>query len=238
MAYFKRGFVNSEFYHIILRALDNNLIFKDNNDYYRGIFSIYEFNNLKPVEIWLRRKQRIKEKKLGELLSKFLPQRDFLVEISAFCFMPNHIHLLVKQIKDGGVSKFMMKVGAGYGGYFNRKYKRKGHVFQNRFLSVPIKNENQLKIIFSYIHTNPVAILEPNWKELGIKKNYRKVVGFLENYKWSSYSDYLGIKNFPSVTNKDFMLDIMGGIGGCRDFIGNWIKDKQELARHNKLFLE
>jgi len=231
MPYRKQQFANGEVCHIILRGIDDNLIFKDIDDYYRGIFSIYEFNNAKPVEIWIRRKQRKKEKLLEGALrgraSQYLQQREQLVEVLAFCFMPNHIHLLLKQLKDNGITKFMSKVGTGYGGYFNRKYNRKGYVFQNRFSAVHIKDEGQLKVVFTYIHTNPISLIEPKWKELGIK-NPEEVIEFLENYKWSSYLDYIDKNNFPSVTEREFILKIIGGEHGCRDFIKNWIEHKRE----------
>ncbi|MFH1656586.1 MAG: transposase [Candidatus Nealsonbacteria bacterium] len=240
MSYNKRELINGEIYHIILRGIDDNLLFKDINDYYRGIFSIYEFNNDKSIEIRERRADRKKQKSCGDNLS-VIDKRDRLVDILAFCFMPNHIHLLVKQIKDNGITKFMNKVGAGYGGYFNRKYERKGHVFQNRFDLVPIKSNNQLKITFTYIHANPISIIEPKWKEIGIK-NPEKVIKFLEQeYKWSSYPDYLENKNFPSITEREFMTQIMEGEQGFKDFIQNWVLFKKELNELNKFkdsFLE
>jgi len=234
MPYRREQFVNNEIYHIILRGLDDNLIFKDVDDYYRGVFSIYEFNNKKPVEIWLRRHQRQKEKALGGPSSQ---TRELLVEILTFCFMPNHFHLLLKQSKEEGIVKFMRKVGTGYAGYFNRKYNRKGHVFQNRFFSALIKNDEQLKNVFTYIHTNPISIIEPNWKERGIKDS-GKTFRFLENYKWSSYPDYIRKNNFPSVTEREFMLKIIGGEEGCKDFIKNWIRYKKEIGKFSSLFLE
>ena len=234
MPYRKQEFVNNEIYHVVLRGIDNNLIFKDENDYYRGIFSIYEFNNANPVEIWLRRKQRKAEKALGGPSSQY---RDLFVDILAFCFMPNHIHLLLKQLKENGITKFISKVGTGYAGYFNRKYERKGYFFQNRFSSVHVKDDNQLKIVFTYVHTNSISLIEPKWKEIGIE-NSEKVVEFLENYKWSSYRDYLGKKNFPSVTERNFMLEIMGGEQGCREFIENWVRYKREIKNFSNLSLE
>lgn len=239
MPYRKQEFTNGGIYHIVLRAIDNNLIFKDINDYYRGIFSIYEFNNSNPVHIWLRRKQRIKEKALRDPLSQQTLQnnRELLVEILAFCLMPNHIHLLLRQIKEGGISKFMMKVGAGYGGYFNRKYERKGYFFQNRFRSVPIKNDNQLLIVFNYIHTNPISLIVPKWKEIGIE-NPEKAIKFLEQYKWSSYSDYISIKNFPSVTERNFMLEVLNGEQSCKNLINSWVMYKKQLSYYKDLFLE
>jgi|SRR3989338_1482223 len=237
--------INEEIYHIVSRGVGDSLIFQDINDYYRGIFSLYEFNNVKSVNIWLRRQQRKKEKALQSKalreqfsqLLQLVPQRDLLVEILAFYFMPNHIHLLLRQIKDNGITQFMRKFGAGYAGYFNRRYNRKGHLFQGRFRAVRIKTNEQLKNVFVYIHTNGVSLLEPKWKEIGIK-NPKKVIKFLENYKWSSYQDYIGKKNFSSVTKRDFLLRVMNGETGCRKFIGGWIKYKKEIKDFGDIALE
>ncbi len=246
MPYRKQQFVNGENYHIILRAIDNNLLFKDVNDYYRGIFSIYEFNTADPVEILERRKIRAKIKKIirntgGPSSPEFSSEivvsdlRDKLVKILAFCFMPNHIHLLLEQIKNNGITTFMRKVGTGLGGYFNKKYNREGHVFQSRFKDVHIKDEEQQKNAFVYIHTNPISLIEPKWKELGIK-NLKKTIDFVEKYKWSSYLDYLGGKNFPSVTDRDSLLGLMGGVEGCRNFVNGWIEYKKELREELNKF--
>lgn len=236
MPYRKEELINEEVYHVILRGLDDSLIFKDNDDYYRGIFSIYEFNNSIPVEIWLRRKKRKKEKELGDPFSQQV-KRDLLVDILAFCFMPNHMHLLLKQVSDNGITKFMRKVGAGYGGYFNRKYQRKGYVFQNRFLSVHVRDDNQLKVVFNYINANPISLIEPNFKEMGI--HYPgEAIEFVEKYKWSSYQDYLDIKNFPSVTEREFMNNIIGGAIGCKEMLKDWVTYKKELTEFSNLFLE
>lgn len=163
--------------------------------------------------------------------------RDLLVEILAFCFMPNHIHLLLRQIKDYGITKFMRKAGTGYAGYFNKKYNRKGHLFQGRFQLIHVKDEGQLKTIFVYIHTNPISLIKPGWKKEGIK-NPKEVIKFLENYKWSSYPDYVGKKNFPSVTEKKNLLKIMGGGQNCKNFVENWVRYKEEISKFAKLALE
>ena len=80
--------VNNEIYHIILRGVADSLIFKDRNDYYRGIFSLYEFNDINPVLIRDRRRARLRAKKKGK--EQFSANRDMFVEILAFYFMPNH----------------------------------------------------------------------------------------------------------------------------------------------------
>lgn len=240
MPYRKEKFENGNIVHIILRGINGNKIFKDINDYYRGIFSIYEFNDLNPVNIKRRREIRNSFKKKirrGRASTDFIDKRNRVVDFLSFCFMPNHIHLLLKQIKDNGITKFMSKVGTGYGGYFNRKYKRKGHVFQERFNSVHIENENQLRVAFAYIHTNPLSLMYPKWKEIRIK-NPDEAMNFLESYRWSSYLDCIGTKNFPSVTQRDFIVDLMNGPEGCKEFIKNWIIYKGEAEEYSNLFLE
>ncbi len=251
MPYRKEQFVNGEIYHIIVKGVDGNVIFKNIDDHYRGAFSIYEFNNAKRVEIRERRRERakIKEqiKKVSREFEKIKNQvcggptsadsRDKMVEVLAFCVMPNHLHLLLRQLREGGINKFMVKLGTGYGGYFNRKYSHQGHVFQKQFTAVHIKNEEQLKTVFVYIHINPVSLIEPIWKEKGIK-NPKKVIKFLEDYKWSSYPDYIGKKSFPSVTDRDFISKIIGGEQGCKEFVESWIKYKGEIRKFAKLALE
>ena len=151
--------VNDEIYHVVLRAVGDAIIFSDESDYYRGIFSIYEFNNSKPIEIRIRRIERKKEKNAG--CPTPVDSRDKLVEVLAFCFMSNHIHLLLRQIKDDGIVNFMKKVGGGYANYFNKKYQRKGHLF-NKFKSIHVVDDDQLKTVFAYIHTNPLSFLSIN----------------------------------------------------------------------------
>jgi len=239
MPYRKEQFANGRIYHIILRGLDDNLIFKDINDYYRGIFSIYEFNNANPIEIRKRRLARKTEKKKagGDPMSAVIDKRDRFVDVLCFCFMPNHIHLLMKQIKDDGITKFMRKVGAGYGRYFNKKYERRGYVFQNRFRSIHIEDDNQLRIIFNYIHVNPISLIEPGWKENGIKDT-KKSADFLREYKWSSYKDYVDEVNFPSVTERNFIAEFLGGINGCDLSIKDWIDYKKTFDENKDILLE
>lgn len=251
MPYRKEQFVNGEVYHIVVKGINGNAIFKDIDDHYRGIFSIYEFNNAKQVTIRERRKARAKLKEqIKEVVQQFkkitnevsrgpssVDLRDKLVEVLAFCIMPNHLHLLLRQLKTDGITKFMAKLGTGYGGYFNRKYTHEGHVFQKRFIAVHVENDDQLKVVFVYIHTNLVSLIEPKWKELGIK-NPERAIKFMENYQWSSYPDYIGKRNFPSVTDREFILKIMGGERGCKEFVEAWIRYKGKIREYTQLSLE
>lgn len=239
MSYIRPPLVNNEIYHVVSRAVGDTVVFDDEKDFYRGIFSIYEFNNTKPVEIWLRRLQRKKEKKteiLGCPTSQYLDKRDRFVDVLAFSFMPNHLHLILKQLKDNGITEFMKKVNGGYAKYFNEKYERMGHLF-NKFRAVHIKDDNQLRAVFVYVHANLISLIEPGWKENGIK-NPDKVIEFLENNKRHSYMDYLDKKAFPSVTQRDFLSEFMGGPKGCKEAIDDWIKYKKEPKSLDGVVLE
>lgn len=215
-----------EIYHIIIRAMEGLKLFREDKDYLRMIHDLFEFNDENIVGWQYRQNYGKRSRSIMEV------KRKLLVEVMAFCLMPNHVHILVRQIKDGGISKFMRKIGVGYSAYYNKKYKRAGHVFQGRYKIVHISNDNQLKTAFVYIHTNPVAIICPNWKEEGIKiKDINIVIKFLkEEYRWSSYLDYLGNKNFPSLTIREWLIEEIGGVKELQRLVNDWLQAKQELA--------
>lgn len=205
------------------------MIFQKESDYFRAIFSLYEFNNAEAVEIEQKRLIRKREIK-GEPFSGNKRQRKILVDILSFCFMPNHIHLLLKQKKNNGIPDFMRKFGAGFVGYLNRKYNRKGPLFA-KYRAIHIDDNQQLKSVFVYIHTNPISLEEPKWKERGIAKP-AGAMNFLKKYRWSSYLDYADINNFPSVTSQDFILSVFGGREKCQEFIVDWVKFKNKMREN------
>ncbi|PIR40062.1 MAG: hypothetical protein COV33_01815 [Candidatus Zambryskibacteria bacterium CG10_big_fil_rev_8_21_14_0_10_34_34] len=99
----------------------------------------------------------------------------------------------------------MQKVCTSYSKYFNTKYKRTGGLFETNFKSSYIDTDTYSKYIFSYIHLNPVKLIDSGWKEKGIK-DIEKTKNFLENYEWSSYQDYCGKKRDQNkiLSKKDF----------------------------------
>ena len=121
----------------------------------------------------------------------------------------------------------MQKFG-GYAWDYNKKYKRNGYLFQGRYKAVYVKNDRQLMTVFVCIHTNPVAIIYPGWKERGIG-DAERAMKFLEEYRWSSYLDYLGNKNFPSLTSREFSIETMGGLKECKRLVDDWLSQKHEL---------
>ena len=104
--------------------------------------------------------------------------------------MPNHFHLLVRELKEGGISKFMQKLMTGYTMYFNKKNDRNGSLFQGKFKATHVSNDRYLRYLVSYIHLNPVKLIEPKWKESGIADR-ATAERYLARYGPSSYRDYL-----------------------------------------------
>jgi putative transposase len=233
--------ISNQIYHVVLRGIDGRLLFEDDRDYYRAIHDLFEFNDIQPAP-WHHRQffkhygVRPRSDPLALSQKTKRQPRVLLVRVLAFCLMPNHIHLLLEQLRDKGISDFVKKLGGGYATYFNAKYKRQGHLFQGRFKAVHIQTQAQLQTVFVYVHTNPAALVDSNWKEGGVE-NPSEVIEFIENYKWSSYSDYLGKENFPSVTQRELFNQTMPR-DKWRAYVNDWVKHKAERAWDKAVELE
>lgn len=224
----KPSFENNNIYHIYNRGVEKRTIFMDESDHFRFIHDLDEFNN---IELALPSNLRFKIRnpsKLDinclevELLNRYLKSKRPLIELLAFCLMPNHYHLLVRQIESNGIIKFMQKLGTGYTNYFNLKKDRVGPLFQGGFKAVLLENDTHFRHLPHYIHLNPLDLMEPDWRD-GKIDNPRNTLKFLDKYRWSSYLDYVGEKNFPKLTKRDFILEI---------FSGNYKKSLAEIVNN------
>lgn len=160
----------------------------------------------------------------AQLRSWRQPAKETLVDILAFCLMPNHYHLLLRQRLDGGITKFMHKVGTGYTNYFNQKNERVGSLFQGRFKAVLIEDEYHFARMPFYIHLNPLDLVAPEWREKRIN-SIDQTLRFLESYKWSSYLDYIGNGQFSSVINKEFITEFFGSPNLCKKRMEEWLRE-------------
>ncbi len=223
----KVNFYNGGFYHIYNRGVLKQPIFFEDRDYIRFVHDLYEFNDLNHSVVPRGRKHIARGSTSGIRIPEVEPlyvnrsPRDKVVAILAWCLMPNHFHLFLQQIRDGGVSVFMHKLSTGYTAYINKKYKRTGHLFQGRFKAKHIGQESYFLHISRYIHLNPVDLIESGWKEEGIK-DWEKVHQFLENYKWSSYPDWIGSRNFPSLLDLKSVTGVFDNADRYKRFMGEW----------------
>jgi len=211
----------SEIYHALSRGVDKRKIFMDDKDRFRFIHDLFEFNDEAPADhtsyhcanpaVIARRQIHRKPRKL-------------LVDIFAFCLMPNHYHLLLAPRAEGNISRFMKKLNMGYSRYFNERHERKGTLFEGRYKSILIENQAHFIHLPYYIHLNPLDLITPEWRKRKLT-DYKRAIRFLDTYRWSSHLDYIGQKNFPSVTQRDFFLEIFSGEGRYEKQIKSWLGD-------------
>ena len=183
-----------EYYHIYNRGTDKRVIFLDEADKKRFIKLLFVANGTQPFVF--------RDFPIGLPYVKF-ERGDPITAIGAYCLMPNHFHILIKETTEQGISKFLSRILTSYSAYFNKKYKRTGRLFEGPFKSKHIDNEPYFNWIFSYIHLNPVKIINPNWKE-DSTFNLQETKSFLSDYSYSSYFDYFVEQRPESVIlNKD-----------------------------------
>ncbi|PCI19570.1 hypothetical protein COB64_03430 [Candidatus Wolfebacteria bacterium] len=140
----KVPFVQGEFYHIYNRGVDKRNIFQDQKDLKRFIQSMKEFNTVEPIgSIYAN---SFDKDQLRRPTSK-------LVNFICYCLNPNHFHFILEQLEDNGISEFMKRLG-GYTKYFNERYKRSGTLFQGKFKSKHINDDNYLLHLSAYINLN------------------------------------------------------------------------------------
>lgn len=209
----KFKFSIGEFYHVYNRGNNKSNIFLDYKDYKRFQKLLYVANSTKPFEF-----REIEDLSLSEI-----DRGETIVDIGAYCLMPNHFHLLLHEKIENGISLFLQKLLTGYSMYFNLKYKRTGKLFEGNSRAQHADNDNYLKYLFSYIHLNPVKLIDPNWKENGIidrsaAKNY------LYNYTYSSYPDYMGIdREEKLILNKTAFPEYFINFNEFEQFINEWL---------------
>lgn len=182
------SFVSGEWYHCYCRGVDKRKIFLSRKDYERFILYMHVANGSLSVHV----SNISKKKSFKELLQKSL-QNEPLVEIGAFCLMPNHFHILLREAVEGGISLFMQKVLTGYTMYFNIKNERRGSLFANTFNSRHVPDDRYFRRVLSYIHLNPAELIERGWK-LG-QGSLGRIEGFLKSYRYSSLPTFVGIED-------------------------------------------
>lgn len=150
-------FAENEYFHIYNRGVDKREIFIDEDDCVMmlHLFKLY----LSPPEILLQAED-IPPKRLHKILNLNIHNELIL---QSFALMPNHFHLQVKQVSAEGVTKLTRRVLTSYSQYFNKKYKRKGPLFESTYKAVMLSSTEQFLYLSSYIHRNPMKLKNPKF---------------------------------------------------------------------------
>ena len=224
--------------HVVNRGVDKRVIFNDSQDYLRFIHDMFEFNDEESVNSTWYKFKISNNPEISVIRRRNIEKmpRKRLVDILAFCLMPNHYHLLLTPRKENAVPKFMKKLNMGYARYFNTKNTRSGALFEGRYRSVDITEQAHFLYVPFYIHLNPLDLHAPSWRN-GLIQNSGEALNFLEDYRWSSFPDYVGKKNFPSVTSRDFLSEFFEGAEKHKKDMLDWLQQREPDGK-DSVFLE
>lgn len=212
--------VGEHYYHIFNRSISQYRIFNDTGDYTRmlDIISLFRFKNFKQsfshfIELTIDSQLKIKND-----LEKSSQK---LVEIVAYCLMPTHFHLILKQIMDGGIVNFISRISNSHTRYFNTLHGRKGPLWEGHFSNVLIDTDELILHITRYLHLNAVTA---------------KIVDRPEDWLYSSYNEYIARPNTKGICNFRDVIDITPL--KYKKFINDQIGYQRELSKIKHLLID
>jgi putative transposase len=208
--------------HVLNRGVEKRDVVLDDADRIRFVHDLYIFNDVNTVDPNHR------------FVKTMHYDRTPLVRIHAWCLMNNHYHLLLSDVVENGISRFMQKVSMGYAKYFNERYSRMGALWQGRTKKVPITREAHFLYIPYYIHLNSLDYILPEWRS-GHVEDVAKAFAALDTYRWSSHLDYSGKVNFPSLLYRSEIAHIIQDADVYRKTIADLISGAHHSAPNPKL---
>ncbi|MBN1824485.1 MAG: transposase [Endomicrobiales bacterium] len=207
-------------YHVFSRSIAGYKIFNTDIDFSRILEVMMYYKKEKPGIPFSRYTRLIEDRKTDYF--KLHREKGNVVDIIAYCIMPTHVHFILKQIKERGISVFMNNVLNSYTRYFNTKHERKGPLWESRFKNVLVENDEYLLHLTRYVHLNPVTSM---------------LVAEPELWPASSYREYLGIDTAKNrICEYDKLLEI--DADEYKTFVNDRISYQKELHRIKTLMLE
>ncbi|MBI2097619.1 MAG: transposase [Candidatus Vogelbacteria bacterium] len=211
-----------EYYHVYNRGVLKRDIFLDTRDYARFLFLLLfhqspttTFTNLnREVSYFVKHQMfNISNQDIKKITEKKK------VNLIAFTLMPNHFHLLLQEQDGTGISKYLQRLGNAYAKYFNTKYRQNGHLFQGRYQSVHVDDNNQLLYTSAYLHKNCAEL-----------KGWR---GREHLYPWSSYADFIDNNRWTGLLKLEIILEQFSGGENYR----RWVNESGAKDKDEELFL-
>jgi len=211
----ENGFV----YHVYTKSIAEFKIFNCESEFTRMIECIRYYQKEKPVIRFSHFVQLLESSKIN-FKERLLDTKEDLIEIIAFCIMPTHIHLVLKQIKNNGISIFMSNILNSYTRYFNQRHRRKGPLWEGRFKNVIVETDEYLIHLTRYLHLNPVTA---------------GLVERPEEWLATSYREYLS-QNGNKICKYENILNIEKE--RYKNFVEDRIQYQKELAKIKSITLE
>lgn len=224
MPYRKEPITTNEIYHVFNRSIARQPIFLVQRDYQR-IFEVINFYRFQNLPMRFSHFKRLETKEKERFIEMHMKNSNSMLEIFAYSIMPNHFHFLLKPVVDKAISIFMRNVQNSYSKYFNLKYDRTGSLLQAMFKAVRIETDEQLVHVCRYIHLSPVS-------------SHIIKIENLEQYKWSSFRDYLSTRLKDSFINTNVILGYFKSHTEFKKFVFDQADYQQELEEIKHLVLE
>lgn len=196
----REPFAPNEWYHCYARGVEGRKTFENTKDYERFLQLLYITNSTDS-----RHRSDLISPTLASVVQ--INRTDTLVNVGAYCLMPNHFHLLLQEKSGKGIAKFMQKIGIAYTMYFNIRHDRTGNLFVKPFRSRHIADDRYFQRVLQYIHCNPAELTEPGWKS-GEVMNMGKLNSYLLNYPYSSFGAHSGKDPIGRKILDDTIFDI------------------------------
>ena len=202
------NFIKGEFYHIYAHGIGGTNIFNEEKDYKRFITLLFSANGINSIP---RLDRKIDLSLVWDILNNKIDLGNPLINLVSFSLMPTHFHLLLEERKDDNISKYIHKILTSHSKYFNLKYERRGHLFENKFNSKHIDNNEYALILSCYIHKNSKDL--PGWKNKE------------DSYPWSSYQDYVSENRWRHLLKKDIIEDQFKNSEEYKSFVEEHYRD-------------
>lgn len=220
----KDPLVTGETYHVMNKSIAGYKIYTREADYLRMLHLIHFFSlRDEPTKFsyFLEHDPYIATDGIEARISE-LTRDGQRIQVIAYCIMPTHFHLIVKQLENNGVSEFLRKSLNAYARYFNVRYKRKGTLWMSRFKNVLVENDEQLLHLTRYLHLNPVSA---------------GLVRKADNWPYSSYREYVERKSIQwPMTKFDELIDMTAA--KYRRFVEDHADYQRALAKIKKQVLD
>ncbi len=211
----KEPFNVGSYIHVIKRGHRKSLIVRDENDRNHFERILYYLNHKKSLpERW---SQILREKRIKNFdFPKEWGKRKPLVKIVAYALMPNHLHLFLKEIVEGGVTTFMRKIGNSMTAHFNLRHEESGTLFPGAYRSKTIEDDAYFRYCGVYIMVKNIFELYPGGLERA-KKEFEIAFQWALNYRFSSLPEYLNIRTQP-IIDKELLGELFFGPKDFKDF--------------------
>ncbi|MCM8756808.1 MAG: transposase [Candidatus Omnitrophica bacterium] len=219
---YKDELVTGAIYHVCSKSIAHYQIFNNKDEYLR-MYQLIRYYQMYPLPEKFSRfieTDAVNNFGFSPVFNCISKGKEKLVQIIAYCFMPTHIHLILKQLKDKGVLDYMRKILDGYTRYFNTKHKRKSPLWESRFQRVLVENDEYLLHLTRYIHLNLVTAY---------------LIGSPQDWLFSSYNEYIEVSEEKICEYSD-ILDIQ--TNSYKIFVNDQISYQRELAKLKHLLLE